>query len=157
MTKGANDATIGADRTTVLTTDTVGVFFKVFIPATNINFKMHYDPEVFKLVLGSLECSFTQYYMNTDTPGVIEFRGSCEKDRSKVSTTVRFAFKPKKISKSTDFTLTDVHTNPISTLTIPKVTLTVNPAQIIPAVPAKMKDDTEHHENEKKGGTKNAK
>ena len=157
MTKGVNDATIGADRTTVLTTDIVGVFFKVFIPATNINFKMHYDPEVFKLVLGSLECSFTQYSMDTDTPGVINFNGSCEKDRSKASTTVRFAFKPKRISKSTDFTLTDVHTNPISTLTIPKVTLTVNPASIVPAKPAEMKGDTEHHKSEKKGGIKNAK
>lgn len=142
-----NNAIIGADRTSVITTDTVGIFFKVFIPATDMTFKLHYDPDIFELVVGSLECSFTQYFMDTNTPGVIEFRGSCEKDSSKATTTVRFAFKPKKTTKGRNFSITDVHTNPISTVIVPFITIIVDPAQISYSTAQRMKDDTDNSTN----------
>ena len=146
-TNGPNNAIIGADATSVITTDSVGIFFKVLIPATDITFKLHFDPDVFELVLGSLECSFIQHYMNTDIPGTIEFRGSCKQDRSKATTTVRFAFKPKRITESSSFSLTDVFTNPISTLTVPSITINVSPAQISYIITPEMKDDTDNSNN----------
>lgn len=147
METNSNEAILGVDYASIDVTETLGVFFKVYMPVTNISFRMTYDPEVFSLVLGSLECSFTQYIMDTNTPGVIVFNGSCDKEFAQDTTVVRFAFKPKQACEHSEFHLFDVSTVPASELVVPTQVVQIRPAEIHYAEAQRMKDDTDNQKN----------